>query len=210
MICRVLILLAFLAHGSALAEEAGSADLNCAGDRASTALMAASGETLNVTTRLTPRPLSNSEGDVTGYDWPVFDHAVTRADGTRLIAYSARKLYDDVGPISCEERLDTAHRELADMLAGARRLDTEDRRLMSEAVRIGQLAACLSNPAACNVEPHYVEPSAELRALGAERFEALLAARPVILTVYRSAYIIETYAYAPAERTLVLLETGGC
>ncbi len=210
MLHKILILAALLAPGPALAQGTGPVDLNCAGERASTVVMMASGETLTVATRLSPRPLTNREGEVTGYDWPVYDHSVTRSDGTELIAYSASKLYDDVGPISCGERLDTAHRELAGMLAGARRLDLEDRRLMSETVRIGQLAACLGNPAACDVEPHYANPSGELRELGADRFQALIASRPVILTVYRSAYIIETYAYAPGERTLVLLETGGC
>lgn len=205
---RVLYLCAAALFGSmAEAQAISNPEFDCMGDRTSQVALEATGETMTVVSRMSPDARFGSDGDVIGYDWPVFHQQIVRADGVVLINYEARRLYDDVVEISCEARLDAAHTELRDTLMRARRLNTDDDRIMSQAVRMGQLTACLRNADACNVEPHYVTPSDALRRYGADRFEELVNGAPIMISVYETAYSLATYAYEPETEFVLLVET---
>ena len=179
----------------------------CSGGVRGDVVMAETGETFVVSTIMRPTPVFDASNTLTGYDWPRFEQTVAYEDGSILIRFEAARLLDDVGPLSCEARLNGAQRDLINTISMAKRIDLEDERVLSEAVRIRQLSACLSNPDACGVAPHYVAPSASLRDLGADAFNTIVEESPITFPIFRSAYSVETYLYEPKSRTVVHLET---
>lgn len=210
MRCRVLICLALIMGFASEAQEAANAEWACSGGMRDQVVMSATGETLTVATIMRPSAIVDTEGVVTGYDWPQFDQSVSYLDGQVLFRFKASKLFDDVGPLSCEERLTAAQRQLSESIAAARKLDLSDQRVMSEPVRMMQLSACLRNPDACNVAPHYVQPSEALRTVGTDGFDTLLSGMPVIFNIFLSACVNKTYVYNPETKTTLHVESGDC
>ncbi|MEL7129883.1 MAG: hypothetical protein AAGK23_10065 [Pseudomonadota bacterium] len=207
-----MILITIFASQIAFAQEPERAHnvappLTCSGGMRTDVVMAETGETFVVSTiaRPAPRQVAQSEpGESVG---PRFEQSVVHQDGENLITFEATNLFEDISGLTCEERLSGAHNDLANTIAMAKRLDLDDRRVLSLSVRMQQLSACLQNEAACNVAPHYVAPSDALRSAGADRFDALIAQAPVTFTVFLSALVTETHVYDPGTRTRLHVET---
>ncbi|MEM9668480.1 MAG: hypothetical protein AAF950_06100 [Pseudomonadota bacterium] len=204
MICRVLILSALtlsggsIAQGADTAESAGSA---CSGGVREDTSIGATGERIVVSTII--QPGAANEG-------PVFDQTIRRQTGERILRVEARGLFDNAGPIACEDRLAAAQRQLMEEIQTAERLTLSDTGIMSLPVRMAQLSACLINEEACNREPHYVNPSDDLRKYGAEALDTLVAEEPLTFSVFITDCQRDTYLYDPESLTVLNVESTGC
>ncbi|MEM7660986.1 MAG: hypothetical protein AAF292_01955 [Pseudomonadota bacterium] len=214
---RRLIIISVLAFSNGSAAQGGDtatgaegANLACSGGVRDTVSMGVTGQRLTVSTIIMPRPEQSAAGSPVTFGPPAYEHTITRQNGEILLRYRAEGLFSNAGPISCEDRLNAAQRQLVESLSDAERLEVSDTGIMSLPVRMSQLSACLINDDACNTEPHYVNPSADLRALGADAFDELLEEEPVTFSVFVSDCQRDTYLYEPRSGAVLNTESQGC
>ncbi|MEM7006396.1 MAG: hypothetical protein AAF498_10985 [Pseudomonadota bacterium] len=198
------------AQGGDTASGTGATELACSGGVRDVIVLGASDERLSVSTIITPAEKASRSGEPVAYDLPAYSHTVTGESGEVILRYGAQGLFNNAGPLSCEERLNAAQRQLVEELMEAERLEASSTGIMSLPVRMSQLSACLINRDACNTEPHYVNPSESLREFGQERFERLLEDEPITFSVFVSDCQRDTYLYDPESRTVLNVESTGC
>ena len=207
---RVFILLGLVLHGHDGVSATETGELACSGGIRDDVVIEATGEAVSVSTII--RPVMTDAADPEDrYDWPIYEQTVRHAGNAKaILSLDAQRLFDTAGPLTCEARLSAAQRQLVEIVQSAKPLDLSDTRIMSQSVRMSQLAACLVNPDACNAEPHYVRPSDALEALGHDAFGDLLSSEPLVFTVFRSACSSNTYLYKPGQSTALLAEQSDC
>ncbi|MEO0882410.1 MAG: hypothetical protein AAFY34_06720 [Pseudomonadota bacterium] len=207
----ILWLMALPADG--VAQEANTVtntELACSGGVRGAATVGPIRDAVTVSTIIHADAVKDSAGQVVDYNWPQYTQTILHDDGQILLRIEARGLFNNAGPLSCEERLAAAQRQLIEGLADAKRLDSSDTGILSVPVRMSQLSACLINDDACDTEPHYVKPSEALRTFGPAAFDALLEDEPLSFSVFVSDCQRDTYLYAPDSRTVLNVESTEC
>lgn len=213
MVSRVLILWLMAFPGDGIAQEAitvANTELACSGGVRGAAVIGPIRDQVSVSTIIQADAVTDAAGQVVDYNWPVYTQTILHDDGQIMLRFEARGLFNNAGPLSCDERLAAAQRQLIEGLADATRLDESDTGILSLPVRMSQLSACLINDAACNTEPHYVQPTEALRQFGASTFDALLEQEPIAFSVFVSDCQRDTYLYEPESRTVLNVESTAC